>query len=170
MVPGAPGLNGLSVPSVVEELRPGGDSVTVQPRPTVVQTVRVITLRRDGATLSPAPSQVNYSLVSVRLIIFVTIALPMSGRHGFFIRVGQEVCIGNLNLISGDKTKTLNTTQYNTINLEKPIMISRAEVHGCGCYVIYTGRDGRGRAHFLQHENNIIADIKVRSFRRVRCL
>ena len=60
MVLGAPGLTGLSVPrGVVEELRPGGDSVTVQPRPTVVQTVRGITLRRDSATLSPALSQVT---------------------------------------------------------------------------------------------------------------
>ena len=31
LVPGVPGLTGLSVPrSVEEELRPGGDSVTVQ--------------------------------------------------------------------------------------------------------------------------------------------
>ena len=52
LVPGAPGLTGLSVPdAVVEELRPGGDSVTVQPRPTVVQTVVEITLNRDSATL-----------------------------------------------------------------------------------------------------------------------
>ena len=60
MDPGAPGLNGLSVPRpVVEELRADGDSVTVQPRPMVVQTVRGITLRRDSVILSPALSQVN---------------------------------------------------------------------------------------------------------------
>ena len=59
LVPGEAGVTGLSVPRVVvEELRPGGDSVTVQPRPTVVQTVRGITLRRDSATLSPVVSQV----------------------------------------------------------------------------------------------------------------
>ena len=60
MVPGVPGLAGLHVPiAVVEELGPDRDSVTVQPRPTVVQTVRGITLSRDSATLSPALSQVN---------------------------------------------------------------------------------------------------------------
>ena len=53
MVPGAPGLNGLSVPrAVVEELRSGRDSVTVQPRPAVGESVRVITLNRDSAILS----------------------------------------------------------------------------------------------------------------------
>ena len=52
MVPGDPGENGPSVPrAVVEELRPGGDSVTVQPRPRGGQTVRGINIRRDSATL-----------------------------------------------------------------------------------------------------------------------
>ena len=54
MAPGEAGDPGLSVPrGVVEEQRPGGDSVTV------IQTVRVITLRRDSATLSPVLTKVN---------------------------------------------------------------------------------------------------------------
>ena len=62
MVSGAPGLTGLSVPrAVVEEVRPGGDSVTVQPRSTVVQTVRGITLNRDIVILSLAVSKVKMS-------------------------------------------------------------------------------------------------------------
>ena len=53
MVPGALGLTGLHVPGpVVEEQRTGGDTVTVQPQPRVVQTVRVITLNRDSAILN----------------------------------------------------------------------------------------------------------------------
>ena len=65
MVPGDPGENGPSVPrGVVEELRPGGDSVTVRPRPREEQTVRGINIRRDSATLRPALSQVNnYSIL-----------------------------------------------------------------------------------------------------------
>ena len=60
MVSGDRGLAGLRVPrGVVEELRPGGDSVTVQPRPMVVDTVRGITLRRDTATLSLVLSKVR---------------------------------------------------------------------------------------------------------------
>ena len=60
MVPGDPGENGPSVPrAVVEELRPGRDSATVQPRLTVVKTVMVITLSREGATLTPVLSQVK---------------------------------------------------------------------------------------------------------------
>ena len=56
MVPGVSGLTGLSVPrAVVEELRPGGDSVTT--KPTVEGTAMVTTLNRDGATLTPV--QVN---------------------------------------------------------------------------------------------------------------
>ena len=52
MVPGDPEENGPSVPrAVVEELRPGGDSVTVRPRPRGGQTVRGINIRRDSATL-----------------------------------------------------------------------------------------------------------------------
>ena len=53
MVPGVPGLSCLSVPrAVVEELRPGGDFVTVQPRPMVGENAMVILLKRDSATLS----------------------------------------------------------------------------------------------------------------------
>ena len=49
-----------SVPrAVVEELRHGGDSVTVQPRPTVVKTVMVITLSREGVTLTSVLYQVK---------------------------------------------------------------------------------------------------------------
>ena len=56
MVPGDPGENGPSVPRlVVEELKPGGDSVTT--KPTVEGTAMVTTLNRDGATLTPV--QVN---------------------------------------------------------------------------------------------------------------
>ena len=61
MVPGDPGLTGLSVHrAVVEELRPGGDSVTVRPRPRGGKNVRGIIIRRDRATLRPA-LQVKYS-------------------------------------------------------------------------------------------------------------
>ena len=49
LVPGVPGLTGLSVPrSVEEELRPGGDSVTVQSEKVVVRPLkrnRIATLR-----------------------------------------------------------------------------------------------------------------------------
>ena len=59
MVPGDPGKNGESVPrAVVEELRPGGDFVTVQPRPRGGKTVRGINIRRDSVTLNPAISKV----------------------------------------------------------------------------------------------------------------
>ena len=60
MVPGDPGENGPSVlRAVVEERRPGGDSVTVQPRPRGGQTVRGINIRRDSATLTLANIQVQ---------------------------------------------------------------------------------------------------------------
>ena len=49
-----------SVPrAVVEELRHGGDSVTVQPRPTEADTVRGITLSRGPATLTHVTYQVR---------------------------------------------------------------------------------------------------------------
>ena len=52
MVPGGPGLTGLSVPrAVAEELRSGGDSVTVQPQPRVEATVVEMTLNRESVTL-----------------------------------------------------------------------------------------------------------------------
>ena len=66
MEAGAPGVTGLSVPTgVVEELRQDKDSVTVQPRPTVVETVRVITLRENSATLSPAYQVNNYYYIYI---------------------------------------------------------------------------------------------------------
>ena len=60
MVPGDPGENGLIVPrAVVEELRPGRDSVTVQPRPTMVQSVRGTHLNRDSATRNNVSQSVS---------------------------------------------------------------------------------------------------------------
>ena len=54
MVPGDPGLTGPSVPrGVVEELSPGGDSVTVRPRPMVVKTVVVRALKRENVAQIP---------------------------------------------------------------------------------------------------------------------
>ena len=72
MVPGALGLSGLHVPkAVVEEQRTGGDTVTVQPRPTVVETVRVITLMRDSVTLTFV-TQVNYYSLQLTYLDAVT--------------------------------------------------------------------------------------------------
>ena len=60
MVIGEAGGLGPSVPRpVVEELRPGGDCVTIQLRPSVVQTVLVITLSRDSVTVTNVKSQVK---------------------------------------------------------------------------------------------------------------
>ena len=60
MVSGETGDPGPSVPgAVVEEQRPVGDSVTVQPRPTVVENAMVATLSREGVTLNSALSQVK---------------------------------------------------------------------------------------------------------------
>ena len=68
MVPGVPGKSGPGVPrAVVEELRPGGDSVTVQPRPTVVQTVMEMTLNRESVTLRLVSSKVKALVTSLYL-------------------------------------------------------------------------------------------------------
>ena len=66
MVPGAPLLTGLHVPrAVVEELREGGDSVTVLPRHMVELTVRVMAWNRDSVTLGPALYKVNnYNMIN----------------------------------------------------------------------------------------------------------
>ena len=54
MVLGEAGGLGPSVPRpVVEELRPGGDSVTVRPRPMVVKTVVVRALKRENVARIP---------------------------------------------------------------------------------------------------------------------
>ena len=61
MVAGVAGDPGLHVPgAVVGEARPGGDCVTVQPRPLVAQTAVVTTLSGDSAALSHALSQVKH--------------------------------------------------------------------------------------------------------------
>ena len=70
MVPGVPGLTGLSVPRAVkEELRPGGDFVTVQPRPMVVKTVVVRALKRENVTQIP---------VQVRILSIVGISYDVN--------------------------------------------------------------------------------------------
>ena len=54
MVPGDPRENGPSVlRAVVEELRPGGHSVTVQPRPMVIKTVVVRALKKENVAQIP---------------------------------------------------------------------------------------------------------------------
>ena len=61
MAPGEAGrgLDQESVPGpVVEELRPGGENVTVQPRATVVKDVLETALGGDPATPSPVLSEV----------------------------------------------------------------------------------------------------------------
>ena len=82
MVPGVPGLTGLSVPrAVVEELSPGGDSVTVQPRPRGGQTVRGINIRRDSATLRlVSKSKVKVLVAHQCALCTVVIRNPNSGR------------------------------------------------------------------------------------------
>ena len=80
-----------------------------------------------------------------------------------------RVCTGSIKLIFGDETRTLNPTDSTIVNLENPIMISRAENQGCGCFEIYSGRNGRGYAYPLPEHENINADIVVRSFMRVEC-
>ena len=53
MVPGEAGLTGLHVPGAVEEeIGPGGDSVTVRPRPSVVNTAMVINQNKNPVTLN----------------------------------------------------------------------------------------------------------------------
>ena len=65
MVLGEAGGLGPSVPrGVVEELKPGGDSVTVQPWPRGGQTVRGINIRRDSATL-------RLVMAKVRIVVTV---------------------------------------------------------------------------------------------------
>ena len=68
MVPGDPGLTGLSVPRrVEEELRAGGDTVTVLSQHTVAETVRRRGLSRETATLTPALQVNNSCLHLVRI-------------------------------------------------------------------------------------------------------
>ena len=81
MVPGDPGENGPSVPrAVVEELRPGGDSVTVRPRPRGGQTVRGINIRRDSATLTLVMAKVRVLLTHQCALCTVLIRNPNGGR------------------------------------------------------------------------------------------
>ena len=66
MVPGVPGLSCLSVPrAVVEELRRGGDCVTVLPRHMGELTVMEMAWNRDSVTLGPALYKVNnYNMIN----------------------------------------------------------------------------------------------------------
>ena len=87
MVLGEAGDLGPSVPrAVVEELRPGGDSVTVQPRPRGGQTVRGINIRRDSATLINVAYQVQIFKNSVVKIscneVMLYKLIPVNGQWG----------------------------------------------------------------------------------------
>ena len=80
MVLGEAGGLGPSVPrAVVEELRPGGDFVTVRPRPRGGQTVRGINIRRDSATLRLVVAKVRVLLAHQCALCTVVIRNPNSG-------------------------------------------------------------------------------------------
>ena len=89
----------------------------------------------------------------------------------------QMECSGSVHLISTryNYNVTLNTNDYtirtSAYNFEEPILISRAETQGCGCFVIYKLKNGFGLSRPLsQHETFIAtAGFRVSSFKRIEC-
>ena len=79
----------------------------------------------------------------------------------------------NVHLIFRDRTVKTLYTRDNTIdtyeNLGEPIMITRAETHGCGCFIIYSKRNGRGDAEIIPEHHTFRADFRVSSFKRIEC-
>ena len=96
---------------------------------------------------------------------------PNSGMMEVVVREKSE-CNGSLHLISTERNVTLytiNTIDIEYENLGEPITISRAKTQGCGCFIIYRRRDGRGVSKTLPKHHTFRADFRVSSFKRIEC-
>ena len=88
-------------------------------------------------------------LVSMSLLT-VSACSPTQRGRGALNQVATEegiVCDGSLRLTSTDNIETFFSTKdypvrESAYNLTPPITITEAKIDGCGCFIIYTGRDG----------------------------
>lgn len=82
-------------------------------------------------------------------------------------------CRGSLSLISGDSPARTKVFLYDSAslscepeNLERSFIFSRAEVGGCGEFILYNRRNGRGASQVISYSQTVSA--RELHFRRVR--
>ena len=88
----------------------------------------------------------------------------------------QSQCRGSLHLFSTDNSTQSFIMENHPINqyynLEETVTLSRAEIHGhgCSCFIIFQGRNGRTSSHILENQREIFDEsFKVKSFKRIIC-
>ena len=111
--------------------------------------------------------------------LVVTLLLPWPVRAQ--VIAGQENvptgCSGSLVLITSDKNRTSFETGRLKLKVTyniAPTKISRAEVQGCGCFYIFSQRDGKRMSHLLRTGDSLTSGDRgffstVRSVQVVRC-
>ena len=82
-------------------------------------------------------------------------------------------CRGSLSLISGDSPARTKVFLYDSAslscepeNLKRSFIFSRAEVGGCGEFILYNRRNGRGASQVISYSQTVSA--RELHFRRVR--
>ena len=111
--------------------------------------------------------------------LVVTLLLPWPVRAQ--VIAGQENvptgCSGSLVLITSDKNRTSFETGRLKLKVTyniAPTKISSAEVQGCGCFYIFSQRDGKRMSHLLRTGDSLTSGDRgffstVRSVQVVRC-
>ena len=78
-------------------------------------------------------------------------------------------CSGSLHLYSTTGEHEILTESVESLG-PLGILVSRIRVEGCGCYVLYQGSQGSGRAVFIsQRGDQNIRITRIRSVDRVAC-
>ena len=78
-------------------------------------------------------------------------------------------CSGSLHLYSTTGEHEILTESVESLG-PLGILVSRIRVEGCGCYVLYQGSQGSGRAVFIsQRGDQNIRITRIRSVHRVVC-
>ena len=87
-------------------------------------------------------------------------------------------CTGSLILTSPPRygsSTVFRTGQFdNIVNFSKRKIITKVEVQGCGCFQVYSKKNGKGKTFILRSQEKIQKDDKAffrkaRSMKRVMC-
>merc|ERR1712066_559437 len=118
-----------------------------------------------------------FPLAVVVLGVFITVVGGNIIDLSDVDQVRVAACSGSLVLTSPDQIKTVFPASAKSLHSPQNIaklQISKAEVQGCGCFIISSLKNGRGKSRFISSEGTLTEADKgfvrtIKSFRSVPC-
>ena len=114
-----------------------------------------------------------------KVLVFFTIMAIVKGSVLPTTQSQSSKCNGSLFLTPpGYGSPTVYLTGQFSLdkikNFPKKINLAEVEVHGCGCFQVYSKRDGRGLTFIIRSEESMDKDDdrffkKAKSIKRVMC-